>query len=558
MCDFGYKSLATNTKVSFYDSDPRIGVANKIDQTYLLPDSILGSCCGRLYTQILDVTYPRLNQIYAVVNDAGNVTPISLPNTGINEKTYFNNVAVANNFRFKVSVNPSTTIIRPGNTLPLVATTAPDATFTSKFLWSPSNNLSCTGCATTIITADSNTTKRVIATSAYQCFDTAYVSISIPPDDFFIQVNGTSCSPNEDSIIVDFTIKNQLTTGIIPKNLKVAFYSNDPTLATTTLLPPVFNVSDSVLATEKRFQVKIKKLIGSNLFASVNDDGKIIPVQTSRAFFSEYEYKNNFTKFAFLPSTTVPVTICDGTNYFGYTKPGTYVNTFTSANYCDSVRTLILSVNPNKFKTNNIKICRGDTYLAAGSLQTIGGIYTDTLKTSVGCDSIVITNLVVNELPANFLPLDTILCTNSSLQIQLNGFNKVIWNTGSTSSALKINQPGTYIAEVTDKNGCIAADTLNVLYKKCIPIQVPNAFSPNSDGKNDIFKPLIGVEVTNYHLQIWNRWGQLLFETRNYTEGWNGRYNSEIQSNGTYVYYISFLDLDGNAYSKTGSFVLIK
>jgi gliding motility-associated-like protein len=56
-------------------------------------------------------------------------------------------------------------------------------------------------------------------------------------------------------------------------------------------------------------------------------------------------------------------------------------------------------------------------------------------------------------------------------------------------------------------------------YDDCVTIQIPNAFTPNGDAKNEVFKPLIPAPVNNYHMQIWNRWGRLLFETNDRLKG---------------------------------------
>ena len=610
LCDFSYKGISPNTPVTFYDADPTQPGAHQIDQTYIVPDSVLGYCCSKVYTTILDVGYRNLDQLYAVVGDKGGVLPLVLPNTSLIEKSppsgYTNNITSLKNFHFRVTPNITTATAEPGDTVLLSATTFPD--FNSTFVWSSAASLSCPKCGTTNLYADTNTTKQVIATSQYQCFDTAYISIKVPPaNDYTVAINSIACA-GADSLLVGFTVSNGFKRGIIPQNLRVAFYNNDPSLSSTALLLPVFIVPTTASVKQKAFTAKIKKTAPGLVYAVVNDTAKQVPVILPNTSFLEKDYSNNTTSITYKPITKVVdsaicsgdtllgysksgsysdlfttsggcdsirvlnltvksvavtrivtnITICQGESYAGYSTSGTYVNVFKGVNSCDSIRTLNLTVNPVIKKTVNAQICQGFTYRAGGAQQTASGTYVDSLKTTLGCDSIVTTVLQVNPNPAFFLPLDSSVCIGKTLTINLTGYNNVLWNTGVTDKIFEISNAGIYGATVTDSKGCIGTDTINVLFQRCIPIQIPSGFTPNGDGKNDNFKPLIGAPITNYHMQIWNRWGQMIFETRENGKGWNGKYNGEVQPNGAYIYFFSFVDPDGISVVKQGTFVLIR
>jgi gliding motility-associated-like protein len=91
---------------------------------------------------------------------------------------------------------------------------------------------------------------------------------------------------------------------------------------------------------------------------------------------------------------------------------------------------------------------------------------------------------------------------------------------------------------------------------------IPNAFTPNADNLNDVYKPSLfyvtGTE-TEYSFQIINRWGEVVFKTNNVNEGWDGKFNSdEFSPNETYVYQISAHGLDGKDHFKSGSFHLVR
>lgn len=92
--------------------------------------------------------------------------------------------------------------------------------------------------------------------------------------------------------------------------------------------------------------------------------------------------------------------------------------------------------------------------------------------------------------------------------------------------------------------------------------QHPNVFMPNAfmpEGVNNVFKPVtVYVEADTYLFQIYNRWGQRIFETTNPNVGWNGTHGGKDDPQGGYVYYVQFVSSDGQTYSKSGSVTLIR
>ncbi|HMU73305.1 MAG TPA: gliding motility-associated C-terminal domain-containing protein, partial [Ferruginibacter sp.] len=92
----------------------------------------------------------------------------------------------------------------------------------------------------------------------------------------------------------------------------------------------------------------------------------------------------------------------------------------------------------------------------------------------------------------------------------------------------------------------------------CIPVGIPNAFTPNGDGKNDLFRPVLNREITEYRLQVFNRNGQLLFQSRKPGEGWDGRFLSQYAEPGSYVYVLRFRDLSGKHFTYKGNISLLR
>lgn len=86
---------------------------------------------------------------------------------------------------------------------------------------------------------------------------------------------------------------------------------------------------------------------------------------------------------------------------------------------------------------------------------------------------------------------------------------------------------------------------------------IPNAFTPNGDGNNEYFKPVISG-VKKYHFQVYNRWGELLFQTHESTQGWDGTRNGQASQVGNYVYVVEAIDKIGNEKAYKGTFLLIR
>lgn len=116
-----------------------------------------------------------------------------------------------------------------------------------------------------------------------------------------------------------------------------------------------------------------------------------------------------------------------------------------------------------------------------------------------------------------------------------------------------------YYVSITDENGCFAIDTILVTVIYSNEVLVPNAFTPNGDNVNDLFQG-IAYNLNSYHMVIYNRWGQLVYETNtaDYYAGWDGKYQGEEQEMGTYVYFVEALFNTGVSYSGQGSFQLIR
>jgi gliding motility-associated-like protein len=112
---------------------------------------------------------------------------------------------------------------------------------------------------------------------------------------------------------------------------------------------------------------------------------------------------------------------------------------------------------------------------------------------------------------------------------------------------------------ITDNLGCQQSITKPVkIYSSCT-IYIPNAFTPNNDGRNDFFGVFNAVKAANFQLRIYNRWGQLVFHSNNWKETWNGTVQGKVQGSGTFVWFVKYTDSRNNqAVERKGTVVLIK
>jgi gliding motility-associated-like protein len=149
------------------------------------------------------------------------------------------------------------------------------------------------------------------------------------------------------------------------------------------------------------------------------------------------------------------------------------------------------------------------------------------------------------------------ICGLASIVISTDSFYRdYLWNDNSKNQSLQVTHPGIYRVEVTDSNNCRGKDSIQIY--SCEKIVAPNAFTPNGDGVNDVFKPTIYGPVASYTLTIYNRWGQMIFKSRDPGRGWDGTLSGVPQPGDTYVWNCLY-QLSGNKPDdKSGTVILIR
>ncbi len=160
--------------------------------------------------------------------------------------------------------------------------------------------------------------------------------------------------------------------------------------------------------------------------------------------------------------------------------------------------------------------------------------------------------------PVVSLGPDTAVCEETPLLLNPFRINtdSLLWSDGSVGNVLSIKYGGTYLVTAINKCGT-GTDTIRVKDIFC-DIWMPNAFTPNSDGVNDVFRALGNLgSVSGFGLGIYNRWGERVYFSEDRYRGWDGFYKGTPAPLGTYVYSLEF-ERDGRKYEQKGSFHLLR
>lgn len=189
---------------------------------------------------------------------------------------------------------------------------------------------------------------------------------------------------------------------------------------------------------------------------------------------------------------------------------------------------------------------------------------TDTTGCTKPVDKRVIIN-VIHKFKAN-AGNDTTITAGQSLQLNAGGAINYVWTPAAGLSDPNISNPKAvlntdmeYYVKVSDDEGCTEYDSLHVrVLKTGYDILVPNAFTPNGDGLNDIFRPIpVGIKEF-YSFEIYDRWGKIVFRSTESNKGWDGRVNAQPAQTGTYVWIVKGMTVDNKLIEKHGAVVLLR
>ncbi|MBO7491423.1 MAG: gliding motility-associated C-terminal domain-containing protein, partial [Bacteroidales bacterium] len=241
-----------------------------------------------------------------------------------------------------------------------------------------------------------------------------------------------------------------------------------------------------------------------------------------------------------------------------YTESGDYTFEHPDEHGCTQVDTLHLTINFPTHTAITVYVC-GD-YLWNGNTYTTAGNYIFAHADENGCEQVDTLHLIYVDTSIQVVSLTRRFCDEESavLEVQCN-LTDYLWNTGETSTTITVYEAGTYSVTAT-QGECILESEITI--KPCEhPLLLPNAFTPNGDGLNDYFSipegSLDEIQDEDFHIYIYNRWGELVYSSESKYFQWNGEYRGQIYHDNIYNYIIFYRNINGAPRKANGSITVL-
>lgn len=245
-----------------------------------------------------------------------------------------------------------------------------------------------------------------------------------------------------------------------------------------------------------------------------------------------------------------------------------YIVIGKASNGCDGADTVVITVSDTVYASVNMLVCSDSSIRFGDTVARDSGYYTQVFRTVNGCDSIVTMHLQYKVDPvADFVYSPILPVMNEPTQFTDNstGAFSYYWDFGDSSTSAEkapryqYKRTGTYRVCLTVRTEENCPDILckDVDAEVYPNVSVPDAFSPNGDGINDILR-LYGGAVSEVHFRVYNRWGQVVFESNGMEKGWDGTINGEVQDADVFAYTLYAVFIDGTVYKKNGNITIIR
>lgn len=275
-------------------------------------------------------------------------------------------------------------------------------------------------------------------------------------------------------------------------------------------------------------------------------------------------------------SSSVVANIYEGDAYEfngrNLTYAGEYKDVFTAANGCDSTVELKLNVIPVKRTFIDTTICAHDKFNYYNNVYNTQNLYVDTFIFS-DHHEILMLNLKVRQRPNISVEIEgrswNDLCIGEELLFMAKGAEYYEWfkieeptktrfHIGATLKGWAYDSLTHFMVKGYDDLGCFNEYYYDLTAKNCCQYFIPTAFTPNGDGLNDEFQ-VRGFQPQEFKLLIFNRLGQLIYQSSRVDEGWDGfSVNGEAYSTDVYFYHIQGRCFDGTVIDEKGDLTLIR
>jgi len=440
---------------------------------------------------------------------------------------------------------------------------------------------------------------KLIATSDKGCTDSTSQLMMVHPSPISLfTVNKTVDCFNDHSF--EFTNK-----GTIPNGSFSSIWDFGDGIGTSTNVNPTYKYLQPGtyrVNLTLRTQNNCTSSYTINLFLNPSPSGVILPIADSVICDGQFfELKATSASFYQWYRDGLPISGATAGTY-NATEPGTYSVLFRNTNNCTTFSTnrftltKLFSPVPN-FDVDRICAGLSTTFLNTSNVANsepvkyqwnfgdgaksdlfmpkhtyaASGVYNVRLTvTPTKCTQLersIQKQITIQASPQGIRYQPQNAVSGKPLQLRARNFSgaSYLW---SPTTGLNVNNvsdpvfthsaPQQYLISITNLAGCNFTDTLLVRMFSEKKIFVPDYFTPNGDGNNDkLFPFIVGIKNFNY-FKIWNRWGQLVFQTQKEGDGWDGTLRGIKQPMETYLWMAEGLDIDGKIFQARGSFVLVR
>lgn len=523
------------------------------NSTSIAASSFTSSTAGVTYT------WTNSNTTIGLAASGSGDTPIfTATNTGSSQQTAIISVTPAvggcigtpNDFTITVNPTPNITLNNPtictGGTATLIANGA------TNYTWSSNAGSATTSSVT--VSPTGNTTYTVTGESL-GCIFASTTTVNVTPSLAIGLTNAVLCSGS--STVLTASGANNYTWSANANGATTSTVQVSPTITTTySVMGESSGCTGSNTVTVTVNPIPTVTANSSTICAGNSS------ILTAGGTATSYSWSNGATN-----TTSINVSPASTTNY---TLTGSSMG--CTASYVSTV-TVNPSISVNIIPTT---ICEGSTGTLTAVPSSGGGTFTwtpggensstivnspnSTATYSVlyalnGCTATAIGNINLDPNPVVILNAsNTNLTLGEMATITASGGGTYVWSTGSSNSSISVTPllSTSYCATVTSVAGCSSEQCILIEVIEKSSLTIPNVFTPNGDNVNDVFF-IDSHNISSFDLQIFNRWGQLLFSADAPSKGWDGKTDGTTVPDGTYMYILKAKGADNTIYDKQGT-----
>jgi gliding motility-associated-like protein len=231
---------------------------------------------------------------------------------------------------------------------------------------------------------------------------------------------------------------------------------------------------------------------------------------------------------------------------------------------CLGEKTTLYASGGNSFSwtpSYGLNITNGSGVVANPKITTI---YTVEVSHNSYCGKTTTVMVTVNPKPDVYAGRDTSYNLNDAIFINAVGTGTLTWVSGEgiicrdcPYTQVYPTRNTCYVVQASNDYGCSVTDDICIDLTEDFTIYIPNSFTPNNDGLNDVFM-IYGENISQVSMDIFDRWGVRIFGSTDYKLGWDGKYKGTLCEEGTYTYIVSYTGLNRKRYTKTGNVSIIK